>query len=486
MLEYHHAVKRRVLWIFAALILAAAAVLRFYRLNHFSYWLDEIFEVSVFHSAWGSMMASLRDQALQGPLDYLIGHFLEHLHPSAAARKIPAVVWGIGTVAVFGGLMVRRAGRCAGLIAMLMLAFACYHVHYSQELRPYSLGMFTLCAALFALDLNLQRMTFGRLLFLAAAALAAAYSLYVAATILAVAGAAMVAEDCFSPDPTKRRSARRFLSWSPLLTLGLWIAYLPWWRTALRATGEPPMGSRPEWHPARVLHFLAYFGFGARFPAPFDGKAVFFTLLVAAGVIIALRSPGLRFLLAWTLGGFAILELLEQRHWVFDSIFHYLPAGLGLTALASVAMAALIGRRKFLWPGAAVVLLFLAFDLGALRTYYLQGRPDWRPLADVLKATPAPGRIFTENFYTALCLAFYINGLDRPTGFEPGARLIVDVKGETTGIEKLRSTGQDWLVLAGTPESPTLRRWAQQFPQKRYPTAEGHGGGILVRLPPAQ
>ena len=59
---------------------------------------------------------------------------------------------------------------------------------------------------------------------------------------------------------------------------------------------------------------------------------------------------------------------------------------------------------------AAAILLaaVLTFDLRTLGTYFREGRADWRPLALFLSNRPAGQWVFTENAYSALCLAFYV------------------------------------------------------------------------------
>src|SRR6266542_3893222 len=128
-----------------------AFAIRFYRLDHFSYWLDEILQTYTLRESWTELWGSLSWQGLHAPLDYATLKILENFQPSDAVRRIPAVVWGVGCVLVLGFLIARRAGRICGWAAAGLLALAPYDVRYSQELRPYSLGLFLLVASLLAL-----------------------------------------------------------------------------------------------------------------------------------------------------------------------------------------------------------------------------------------------------------------------------------------------------------------------------------------------
>ena len=77
----------------AGLLLAAAAV-RLFRLDHFSYGLDEVLEGFFIQGDWAFFWKSLKFDAIHPPLDYLVGRAVELLGPLDWARKLPAVAWG--------------------------------------------------------------------------------------------------------------------------------------------------------------------------------------------------------------------------------------------------------------------------------------------------------------------------------------------------------------------------------------------------------
>src|SRR5438874_530471 len=224
----------------AAVLFLAAVAVRLFRLDHFSYGLDEVLQAFFIQGDRTFFWKTLKFDAIHPPLDYLIDRFVEILGPSDWARKLPAVFWGVGTIAAVGFLLARRAGRAAGWIAAALLAFAPFHVRYSQELRPYSLGLFGLALSLLLLDRFLEKPRAGRLAALWVSCLATAYALYFAALVLAIAAAAMLVEDAFSVDESRRRAARRFLAWSPVFGATLFVAYLPWWPVVLEAARRPP------------------------------------------------------------------------------------------------------------------------------------------------------------------------------------------------------------------------------------------------------
>ena len=467
----------------AALFVAAAAV-RLFRLDHFSYGLDEILQAYWISGDWKFLWKSLTFDAFHPPLDYLLDRFVEPLGPADWARKLLPVAWGVGAVGAFGVLVGRRAGSRAGWIAAVLLAFAPFHVRYSQELRPYSLALFLLSLSLLSLDRYLEKPAAGRLLVLWLACLGTAYALYLAAVVLALVAAAILAEDSFSADAERRRAARRFLLWSPAFVGALFVAYLPWWPYTLEATRRAPMSAAVEASWRRWDRILSFFAF-----APMDGhllgrKGPFFVLLVAAGAVLAWTRAGIGFLVAWGVGGLFVIDLLGRLHPHYDVSRRYLPAGLAFPALAAIPLAALAAKPRFRPVAAALLVLVLFFDLRSLAVYFREGRADWRTLSDFLRReSPPKERVFTENQYSQLCTAYYLVG---PRWmFEGGkhGREVLNLDGDAARLTwSWRPGEQAWLVLAGEPDSAALRQWAATFPAFSFPKAED---SVLRRLDPA-
>jgi hypothetical protein len=144
-----------------------------------------------------------------------------------------------------------------------------------------------------------------------------------------------------------------------------------------------------------------------------------------------------------------------------------------------------LASRPRLRPIAAIlVATVLFFDLRSLGVYFHEGRADWRTLADFLRrASPPAERVFTENQYSQLCVAFYLVGPDWL--FEGGkrGREVLNLEGEIVRLTWSWAPGtRAWLVLAGEPRHAELRRWAAIFPSFPFPKAEG---ADLRRLDPA-
>jgi hypothetical protein len=293
----------------------------------------------------------------------------------------------------------------------------------------------------------------------------------------------MLLEDAFGEDLLRRRAARRFLLGSPLFAAALFLAYLPWWPVVVEAAHRAPMAARAPLSPERFGRILSFFSLAAgemRAPRLSDVPLL---LLAAAGAWVAVTAKRARFLAVWTLGGFALIESLGQIHPHYDTPNHFLPAGLAIPPLAALALAGIAEKGRRPRTAALLATLLVILEIPALAGYFRNGRADWRPLAGFLRGRPKSERIFTENQYSELCVAFYVEG---PAWLYRGGHLGRDVWNLEGQIVRLtwswRPAETAWLVIAGEPRSEPLRRWARQFPGTSFPTAEG---AILYRLNPA-
>ncbi len=243
------------------------------------------------------------------------------------------------------------------------------------------------------------------------------------------------------------------------------------------------MSSAPGYGWNRVARLLSYFGFGPRDWYPLGLAGLMFLLLVVYGGAVAWRTPRLRFLLVWAFGGLAVIEILEHRKPTYDSIFHWLPAGLGLTAVAGVGLGRLLAGRVPWLARVAAISLILVFAARSLAVYFREGRPDWRPLARYLLRTAPDEKIYVANQYTQLCLGYYVVGPDWRCCKRPGQRAILNLEGEVSRLAADWDRKRDaWLALPGGHAFDALLEWSAKYPSVAFPTAEGEGGVILRRL----
>ena len=464
------------------LILLVACVLRCWRLNASSYWLDEILQVYFVQGTWKFFWTTLRLDAVHPPLDYLVTRLVNFSHPADWVRKLPAILWGTVTIGALAALLRRRIGEEAALAGALLLALAPFHVRYSQELRPYSLGLCLLSLSLLLLDRYLDWPTWPRLLAFYLCSLATAYTLYLAAVVLPLAAAALLVEDALSNDSGRRTAARRFLVWSPVFLLASLAPYLPWIPVVMEAAHRAPPAASPPMNLARFGQLLAFFSFASEEGQPLRPAGLAYILLAATGVVLACRRKSARFLVFWLLIGCASTETLEQLHPHFYTTRHFLTAGLALPILAALPLALLFAQMKTRAIATFALTIVGVLDLGALRNYYRDGRPDWRTIGSYLSARPRTERIFAENQYTALCVAYYTAG---PEYLYRQGRLLPDVAsldGEAIRVARSWTPGTTaWLVLGGSPQHEQLRAWSSSFPTLPFPRAQG---ASLRRLDP--
>ena len=129
---------RRLEWILLGAILLVGLAARMYRLDA-SLWYDEIVTlvdfvrlptrelIATFNSSNNHMFYSLQAQAA-------IAIFLE----SAWALRLPAALFGLGSLVVLWMIARRAVGPIQALVTVLLLAISYHHVWFSQNARGYT------------------------------------------------------------------------------------------------------------------------------------------------------------------------------------------------------------------------------------------------------------------------------------------------------------------------------------------------------------
>lgn len=138
-------------------ILAVAAVLRFFRLDYQSVWLDEIHTINEANPAYsfGEVSKALATGEQMPPLYfYIINVLFKVLGYSAWVLRFFSAALGVLGVYYTYRLGKEMLGRDTGLIAAMLLAVNSYHIFYSQEGRPYIfLYLFTVLSFLYLIKL---------------------------------------------------------------------------------------------------------------------------------------------------------------------------------------------------------------------------------------------------------------------------------------------------------------------------------------------
>jgi predicted membrane-bound mannosyltransferase len=168
-------------------ITALAAALRFTRIGHQSFWLDESYTVDLVNRPFGDMLSGVAHTESTPPLYYVLAWLWAKLFGTTEAglRSLSAL---FGTIAV---PVAWRAARewfrrpAAGLIAATLVAVNPFFVWYSQEARSYSLLILTAVLTILTLGRALNDRTPRAYAAWAAAAAAALLTHYFAAFLVA-------------------------------------------------------------------------------------------------------------------------------------------------------------------------------------------------------------------------------------------------------------------------------------------------------------
>ncbi len=142
-------VSARICWLALGAILILATVLRLHGISAASLWFDESIS---WHQASQPVLAmiALMTADVHPPLYNTILHFfiLAFGDDTEALVRLPSAIMGVAGVAAIFWVASLIDGRTTGFLAALLLCLSGYHIHYSQEARPYAL--LALTATLFA------------------------------------------------------------------------------------------------------------------------------------------------------------------------------------------------------------------------------------------------------------------------------------------------------------------------------------------------
>ena len=386
-----------------ALVLLLALAARLIGLGRFSLGNDEIHEVRFAKLPLRECLRKVADDKVHPPLEYLLQHALTKLGVSDDARRLPAVAAGVGTVALVMLLATRWFGGAAGLAAGALLALSPIHVRYSQEVRPYALGLFLVVASLAALDRHRRTGSGASLALWLLAVLASAYTLYFAGIAAGLVSALYIAA-------YRREGLERAWRFLPAAAALLVLGYLPWLRYAWAAVRRAPPAPREAISWRWAGEHLEWLGTGDWQPRwPTAGSWAFW-LLVAVGVAFALKrreKPAIVCTL-WLTVGLALQITLLQIRPHFPAVRYYLPTWLAALFIAGFGAGELFRRGAPRLIAVVVLALVFFFDAATLRAYYDYGRPNWDRVAIDLRSAVAPGqRVVAANWWTFRNLGYY-------------------------------------------------------------------------------
>jgi len=337
-------------------LLLLALGLRLHRLGRLSLWTDEG------HAVWYAAQPleeyprlAVSDTCL--PLHYLLTRPFVLASRSDAVVRLPAVFFGVASIAVVWALGRQLGGSWLGLLAGLLVAVNPLHLRYSQEARMYTMYVFFLGLAALLLLRFMSRPGWRVGALLAGAVIGAAYSHDVSVLWVATMVAVLIPAGLL----TRRQDAppiRRSLVGLAFVALAVVAALLPWMR--LLSAHVANVG-RPDWwidpptayHLGSVCeHFL--------FPWPPSGER--------AGACAVFGSDGFARFHALTrqvwigLLAAGFLAAVVRRRWRLAAVGLWGVLGVVSIIAVSAAWASLIGPRIWL----PMVMPMALLEAGAL------------------------------------------------------------------------------------------------------------------------
>ncbi len=132
-------------WLVLVLV-ALGALLRFYRLDVQSLWVDEVLTLGA-AEVGGRLGAAQFFGNVQGPLHALLVHLVARFSDSTFALRSISAVAGTALIPVTYLLGKSIVNRAAGVVSALLVAVSPFAIWYSQEIRNYSLLMFLTAVA---------------------------------------------------------------------------------------------------------------------------------------------------------------------------------------------------------------------------------------------------------------------------------------------------------------------------------------------------
>jgi mannosyltransferase len=390
------------------------AALRFYGLAHQGFWFDEANTAQLVQFSPGKMVGLIPRSESTPPLYYCVAWVWARLfgHDEAGLRSLSALC-GVLTIPVAYAAAARLISRRAGLIAAALTAFSPLLIWYSQEARSYS--MLVLLTSLSLLGFVTAR----------ASPTARAVTLWALASGLALAthyyAAVAVIPEAIWLLVERRRHRAVAMAVAVVAVCGLALIPLA---ISQNGTGHDswiataPLG-------LRLRQIVPQFLIGTGAPARIVLRDVAIAVVAIAVGRLALdtrsreRGPAL---LAGGLAvsGFALSLALAVVG--FDDLIARNLLALWLPAALLVAGALAAWRRHGIGVALAAVLCAIGITatIGVASDRTLQ-RPDWRPVARLLGAAPAPsaarhgvepGRaILIQHYRTLLPLSLYLPGL---------------------------------------------------------------------------
>jgi uncharacterized membrane protein len=397
----------------ALAIVALGFGLRLFMLASESLWYDELLQLDIAQGPLTLIFPRLRGHSAV-PLDYLIGHFWISLGRDDGWVRVPAVI--AGTLALPLAYQLGRwlIGRVEGLLFMIILALSPFHIHFSQEVRPYALVVLGVMLAVWAMWRMRQTgqwryfmpLQLGVLIFLMAhifaAAILVSLLIFLALDFVFSRNRQRVLQVLGALLFTGLLPAAVFvlMGWGDVVyysSIGYGEALIQQDMTPLTA-GQPPKpitGPKVDW-PFIRERILAFFASSASLI-----PLAYFNGLVILGLVYLLGQRRLKLALVlslWViLPPLIIVTFLILRDTFFAPryIISIVPAYFLLLAVGLLAIPRWLKPRGSRWLSLALFLILFAPLLfyaaaGTARLYRQKDKENWHLVADFITDNAKP------------------------------------------------------------------------------------------------
>lgn len=206
-----------------ALLVVLGLAMRLYHLDFQSLWLDELY--SIVPVSPDSDLASIIENCTrdQPPFYFFCLHFfLKLVGYTAYNGRLLSVIFGVlGIISIYflGSAIVSNR---AGLFASFLTSINYFHIHYSQELRFYSLLFLLSALSYLFMIITLRKSTAKNFIFYIIFSCALMYTHYFGILILVVQGITILIAGIYNRFPRKF-----FYTWG-FVYLILILSFVPW------------------------------------------------------------------------------------------------------------------------------------------------------------------------------------------------------------------------------------------------------------------
>ncbi len=382
-LRRHHEV------ILLGAILLAALALRLYQLEQDSFWIDELTQIRRSRLPFSSMIKDVLAEVSAVPIEYIITHFVYYyVGRSEGILRLPAVLWGVLSVATLYFLGKRMFDKTTGFLAAAILTILPSHIYYSQEVRVYSLAAFMVLLTTFTFHRALERNTRGAWVLYGATLAVGMYAHYYVAIVGILHGAYLVLMAL-----AKRLPWNRLLPY--VVAAGIaGLLFLPWVLADQFRSGYSFQW--PSWSTLLSAPFVPRGGGALRVNfRPLSLFVGFAWACALAGIVIAIRGgdtkrENLGLLAVVALAGMASVLVLDYTAPYFFANRQFLPyapilvllvaaGALGTVRAVAGRLARAETRDVIATVAAVLVVAFAAATLAGSRSdAYRHKKQDWR------------------------------------------------------------------------------------------------------------